>query len=319
MIIETLSRLGAEADLLLLYNDKWLLTPNTFEGRLLIRAMDDYGAALKPVSVVRHGKVWTWQDSFTKLLAFEQGQYQRVLSLDSDATVLQTMDELFTTPMASVAAPNAYWLDQGALSSQVILIQPSKDEYQRIVRDESHLKDDDFDMEVLNHLYKGNATRLPHRPYNLITGEFRRPTHYGYLGSKDEVWNASAVLEEAKYVHFSDWPLPKPWMKGSDTQVKGLLANCTTNAELDCDSLTVWEGIYQDYWARRGVSNRSLYEKGKCADILYSESATIYSRERKFSHDEQIPRDDATKLSLSGYRANKTAIAADSDRPCTSP
>lgn len=31
----------------------------------------------------------TWADSFTKLLAFNQTQYDRVLSLDSDATLLQ--------------------------------------------------------------------------------------------------------------------------------------------------------------------------------------------------------------------------------------
>lgn len=30
-----------------------------------------------------------WAESFTKLLAFNQKQYDRVLSLDSDATILQ--------------------------------------------------------------------------------------------------------------------------------------------------------------------------------------------------------------------------------------
>ena len=31
----------------------------------------------------------TWTESYTKLLAFNQTQYDRVLSLDSDSTVLQ--------------------------------------------------------------------------------------------------------------------------------------------------------------------------------------------------------------------------------------
>lgn len=31
----------------------------------------------------------TWAESYTKLLAFNQTQYDRVLSLDSDSTVLQ--------------------------------------------------------------------------------------------------------------------------------------------------------------------------------------------------------------------------------------
>jgi len=53
----------------------------------------------------------TWSDSYTKLLAFNQTQYDRVLSLDSDSTVLKPMDELFLLPDCPVAMPRAYWLE----------------------------------------------------------------------------------------------------------------------------------------------------------------------------------------------------------------
>ena len=44
----------------------------------------------KPVQVKRfENDGSTWAESFTKLFAFNQTQYQRVISLDSDATVLQ--------------------------------------------------------------------------------------------------------------------------------------------------------------------------------------------------------------------------------------
>ena len=33
-----------------------------------------------------------------------------------------------------------------------------------------------------------------------------------YVGNEYEKWNATAILEEAYFVHFSDWPLPKPWL-----------------------------------------------------------------------------------------------------------
>ena len=89
MVMDSLSRLGTKADRLLIYNGDWPMTPSTYEGRLLIRAKERYGAVLQPVKVVRHGQSPTWQDSFTKLLAFNQTQYKRVLSLDADATVLQ--------------------------------------------------------------------------------------------------------------------------------------------------------------------------------------------------------------------------------------
>ena len=34
----------------------------------------------------------TWAESYTKLLAFNQTQYDRVLNLDSDSTVLQVRE-----------------------------------------------------------------------------------------------------------------------------------------------------------------------------------------------------------------------------------
>ena len=71
---------------------------------------------------------------------------------------------------------------------------------------------------------------LPHRGLNLLSGEFREARkqkrgpgsmtvydRYLGLGGKmedidefgDERWEASNVLAEASYVHFSDWPRPK--------------------------------------------------------------------------------------------------------------
>lgn len=42
---------------------------------------------------------WTWFESYTKLLAFGQTQYARVLVLDSDATLLQARKP-FTHPQS---------------------------------------------------------------------------------------------------------------------------------------------------------------------------------------------------------------------------
>jgi len=103
MILEALHRLGAKADRIMMYPEQWK-TP-TYKGassdeeRFLLKARDQYGVKLVPIKVVSFDRGDdTWKDSYTKLLAFNQTQYKRVISLDSDAIVQQvcriTLDHL---------------------------------------------------------------------------------------------------------------------------------------------------------------------------------------------------------------------------------
>nr|POE78638.1 glucose n-acetyltransferase 1 [Quercus suber] len=90
MMFESLMRLGAQADRLMMYPEQWSVGDQSSEsGRLLAKARDEYGVKLVPIAVQHFSGEATWADSFTKLLAFNQTQYKRVLSLGSDATVLQ--------------------------------------------------------------------------------------------------------------------------------------------------------------------------------------------------------------------------------------
>lgn len=121
------------------------------------------------------------------------------------------MDELFLSPPAPVAMPRAYWLnfDDRIMSSQLVLIQPSEFEFNRISKSISAAASSDYDMEIVNNLYKDSAMILPHRPYNLLTGEFRSKNHTDYIGNSEEEWNPEEIFREAKFLHFSDWPVPK--------------------------------------------------------------------------------------------------------------
>ena len=121
------------------------------------------------------------------------------------------MDELFLMPPSPVAMPRAYWLDPNdrVLSSQLILLQPSEFEYERIAKATREAGSGEYDMEIMNNLYKDSCFILPHRPYDLLTGEFRSENHHHYLGNEEEPWDPDAVLKEAKFLHFSDWPRPK--------------------------------------------------------------------------------------------------------------
>ena len=89
MIFESLVRLKAKAERLMMYPEEWVVGNDTPAGRLLAKARDEYEVRLVPIHILHYNDEPTWADSFTKLLAFNQTEYKRVLSLDSDATVLR--------------------------------------------------------------------------------------------------------------------------------------------------------------------------------------------------------------------------------------
>lgn len=165
------------------------------------------------------------------------------------------MDELFFLPHAPVAMPRAYWLED-TMSSQLMVIEPSVLEFRRIQHAFIHRKATDFDMEIMNNLYGDECLVLRPQEYNLITGEFRSDLHYRYLGSTIESWDARRALREAKYMHFSDWPYPKPWAEYSHVTHDKLQPACeiTREGEEDCSSRDVWDQIYDEFLARRQVS-----------------------------------------------------------------
>ena len=169
------------------------------------------------------------------------------------------MDELFFLPQASVAMPRAYWLDN-TLSSQLIVIQPSATEFERIQYAFEHRNTTDFDMEIMNDLYGRDCLILPHRRYDLVTGEFRNEEHHKYLGSTTEEWDPRSVLQEAKFLHFSDWPYPKPWIAGSETTRLQIQPACrnTTSGDSDCSDREIWNEFYREFRDRREVSQTGI-------------------------------------------------------------
>ncbi|KAL8992899.1 MAG: hypothetical protein Q9169_006753 [Polycauliona sp. 2 TL-2023] len=213
MLFERLHRLGSKADRLLLYPSQFELDANETDGRLLRKARDEYNVKLKPIEVLqRHGGDATWAESYTKLLAFNQTQYTRVLQLDSDSTLLKTMDELFLLPPVPLAIPRAYWLNHSEnvlLNSQLMLLQPSDFEYARISKAMETAGPKEYDMEIVDKLYKESALILPHRPYTMLTTEFRYESHKDYMGNEEELFDPERVFAEVKFLHFSDWPMPK--------------------------------------------------------------------------------------------------------------
>ncbi|KAI5294923.1 N-acetylglucosaminyltransferase [Ascosphaera acerosa] len=271
LVFESLHRLGSKPDRILLFPADLLVDGPTVAGSLLRKARDKYGVKLVPVELqAKAGADPTWRSSFTKLLAFNQTQYRRVLCLDSDATVLEPMDELLLLPNVPVAMPRAYWLDtsQRVLGSHVLLVEPSTIETQRVLTAMHEATEREYDMEVLNKLYRDTAMVLPHGQYGLLTGEFRSQDHSRFLGaasqngrSVDLEFDPEAVINAAKYVHFSDWPVPKPVYDIPDDTLAKHRPKCITDYlanTRDCRAQVIWTSLYEDYDRRR---------KEVCGDI----------------------------------------------------
>jgi len=227
----------------------------------------------------------TWADSYTKLLVFNQTQYDRVLSLDSDGTILQPMDELFLLPPAPIAMPRAYWMlndkpPKKILSSQVMLVQPDAAEFARLMNKTDLAGPKDYDMDIVNDLYLDSAMVLPHRAYDMLSAEYRSKDHRLYLGSDVEEWDPIAALNEAKYLHFSDWPVPKPWIPMTDVEREKSQPECNAvDGKEDCLQREMWNGFYADFADRR-------------QRVCHGKSSTT-----KRSLDKQQTREEASRRS----------------------
>ncbi|KAI4620842.1 hypothetical protein J4E83_005204 [Alternaria metachromatica] len=207
----------------MLYPQKWKVPkdildddapPTDYEGTLLAQARDQYHAKLNPIQVRTLGR-----DAF------------------------------------ELAMPRAYWLEQFFLSSQLIVIEPSEDSWQRVQSAMEHHEGHDYDMDILNKVFGASTSVIPHRRYDLLTGEFRHQIdqHEAYLGSPTERWNGRDAVKEAKFVHFSDWPLPKPWLNATEDQVARQQPSCRSlsEGELDCTDREMWLELRRDFSERR--------------------------------------------------------------------
>lgn len=269
MIFEALDRLGSRADRILFYPQTWdVEVSNSWDrsSQLLIMVRDKYKVKLMPVSIPESSNVpdkektggETWDRSVAKLMAFGETQYRRILHIDSDVTVYKSLDELFLLPSSTVAMPRAYWSDQKPtpLTSLLVLLEPSAIESQALVNASWNVAAGahKYDMELLNERYYNSALVLPHRPF-LITGELRRSSHEAFLGNNYEQWNVQQVLADASLIHFSDWPLPKPWIMWPIEAMRSLRPKCKINPgtaqESGCEDREAWMHIYDDFRRRR--------------------------------------------------------------------
>ncbi|KAF2000374.1 glycosyltransferase family 8 protein [Amniculicola lignicola CBS 123094] len=268
MVFDALERHGSKADRILWYPKKWDLVVSNSRDRnsqLLQLALKQYRVKLQPIDLLTvEGRTeasytGTWDRSVTKFMAWQMVFYTRVIALDSDITLLQSLDELFLLPQTAIAMPRAYWYDTRPwpLTSLLMVIKPDLKElnhFKKVISgggDDGLVRTSFFDMEMVNERFADSAMILPHRPYALLSGEFRRHNHTEYLGNPQEKWDARKVFNEAKLIHFSDWPLPKPWIMWPHEGLSEMQPDCGGSHEGTCEERVIWKGLYEDFRARR--------------------------------------------------------------------
>ncbi|KAI8228239.1 Arylsulfatase [Colletotrichum sp. SAR 10_86] len=217
-----LQKFGAENDMVLIFPSSWTEGKKAEAKAIRSIRSNHPRVILRPFDYVRISKTKasaTWADSLNKFHAFDLTEYERVMIFDSDSQVLNNMDSFFQSPRASVAVPQAYWLNEPdvpaaerVLSSHVMLIEPNKTTHDRLI--EESLSSGKLDMDLVNIMFKDTASILPHRRLALLTGEFRDDDHQKYLGQHDDSWDP---VEEVSKSY-----LPSMRPKGKDLHMNSL-------------------------------------------------------------------------------------------------
>ena len=75
------------------------------------------------------------------------------------------------------------------------------------------------------------------------------------LGNDYETFDPVTHFNEAKFLHCSDWPVPKPWVKMSDRHREENQLPCRDlMGKKSCVERGMWNWFYTDLMERRNVS-----------------------------------------------------------------
>ncbi|EJS41623.1 gnt1p [Saccharomyces arboricola H-6] len=175
-------------------------------------------------------------------------------------------------------------------ASNMMVINPSKEVFDEIVEvtlPKVLNKKEKYDMDLINEemynlkkiiykqftyfrkvrkYFKPEVLVLPFARYGLLTGSLRRPSQYsmiyndvlGYKTLDDNGNDISRDLNDtvaqSKYIHFSDYPLAKPWYYQSTKDFKCNIEEKTTEeSEPELQACNIWNSVYESYMQYREI------------------------------------------------------------------
>jgi lipopolysaccharide biosynthesis glycosyltransferase len=160
----------------------------------------------KLVDSLPYNKAKTYyRDVNTKFRVLQLYEYDRIVYVDADTIILKNMDHLFLLPPVDLAAPRAYWLQQPAFTSLLLVITPSPQLWERRIAkylDPNKLANDEYDMDALNKEFIGDCLLLP----NLYA-----PLSWIWEGNTTKYfpYDLNSLFKASYLIHYSG-PV-KPW------------------------------------------------------------------------------------------------------------
>eukprot|EP00928_Gymnodinium_smaydae_P044265 TRINITY_DN29535_c0_g1_i1.p1 TRINITY_DN29535_c0_g1~~TRINITY_DN29535_c0_g1_i1.p1 ORF type:complete len:298 (+),score=58.30 TRINITY_DN29535_c0_g1_i1:52-894(+) len=198
-LVASLKATGTSAPLLLLH------TTQVSRG-VLARLRGDPRVELREVEAIANPHktdVPGWINSgFTKLRVWEQDDFEKLVYIDADCVVLESVDELFERPCPAFC-PDVFPPDR--FNAGVMVLEPSRAVFADMLREMQRLPSHDGgDTGFLNAFYPNWYTwpaeqRLPFR-YNALR------TMYWFTHANPGYWDA---VKPIKILHFCS--SPKPW------------------------------------------------------------------------------------------------------------
>lgn len=266
MLFSQLKEVSSLASRVLIYPSDWRLDASATSdansngnhiARVLRYAAEEFSVMLNPTDVLREDSSRSiWGQPYSKFLAYNLTRFDRVIVLGTESIVLNAMDELFFLPPTPIAMPYVYWSKPAGwrFSNQIMVMQPSSADFSEIEKTIKNANPDETDMDIIYKLYNDKLTRLPQRPYHILTEEFRlrEREHSRYLGTSTEKWDPEEVLRQTKLVHFFDPAIPKPWIASRRTwQIYIPRCIATTYRRFNCGNRDAWVRFYTEYENRR--------------------------------------------------------------------
>ncbi len=159
--------------------------------------------------IQRNNNLDYWKETLFKLKVFNLIRFSKIVFLDADMIILKNIDYLFNYPhMSAVAAGQILHQDWNRLNSGLMVIEPSKEEYEGIIKnidavyDECIAKGQGFgDQDVINAFFKNWPVQKElhlDEGYNVMLG------YAGYINKKDHDYDIYVY-------HFTG--AEKPWNK----------------------------------------------------------------------------------------------------------
>ncbi|EON67281.1 hypothetical protein W97_06534 [Coniosporium apollinis CBS 100218] len=132
-----------------------------------IRALEARNVTVSVQSAppLAHGSVGYYEDCLLKLLGFRMHEIdptlKRVLVLDADQLIVNSLDHVFELPEVDLAAPRAYWIAKDFFSSTFMLINLSDRLWKRVEEGIKTIAPDKYDMDLANQLLGDTVIMLP--------------------------------------------------------------------------------------------------------------------------------------------------------------